>query len=136
MLWALVVDGTVREITDTDPAGRYHPSLHWQPCDSAVREGDLWTGGAFALPPPADIPLPRTVAALAFRRRFTPEERAAITLAASRALESGDATLQIWLDDLNSAAEIDLDGPDVAAALEMLVANGLLAPERKADLLA
>jgi hypothetical protein len=136
MLWALIVDGSVREITDTDPAGRYHPSLHWQPCDGEVREGDLWTGIAFALPPPVDIPLPRTVPALAFRRRFTPEERAAITLAASRALEANDATLQVWLDDLNSAAEVDPAGPEIAAAVDMLVANGLLAPERKAALTA
>jgi hypothetical protein len=136
MLWALIVDGAVREITDTDPAGRYHPSLHWQPCDGEVREGDLWTGTAFALPLPVDIRLPRTVPALAFRRRFTPEERAAITLAASRALEANDATLQVWLDDLNSAAEVHLDTPEIAAALDMLVANGLLAPERKVALLA
>jgi hypothetical protein len=136
MLWALVVDGIVREITDTDPAGRYHPSLHWQPCDGEVREGDLWTGEGFALAPPADAPLPRTLPALAFRRRFTPEERAAITLAASRKLEAGDATLQVWLDDLNSAAEVRLDNPEIAEALDMLVDAGLLAPERKAVLLA
>ncbi len=135
MLWALIVDGAVREITDTDPTGRYHPSLHWQPCDGEVREGDLWTGDGFALPP-ADTKLPRTVPALAFRRRFTPEERAAITLAASRALEANDATLQVWLDDLNSAAEVHLDTPEIAAALDMLAANGLLAPERKVVLLA
>lgn len=136
MLWALIVDGTVREITDTDPAGRYHPSLHWQPCDGEVREGDRWTGAAFALAPPADMPLPRTVPTLAFRRRFTPEERAAITLAASRKLEAGDATLQVWLDDLNSATEVRLDNPEIADALDMLVEAGLLAPDRKAVLLA
>ena len=136
MLWALIVDGAVREITDTDPAGRYHPSLHWQPCDGEVREGDVWTGTAFALPLRVDIALPHSVPALAFRRRFTPEERAEITLAASHGLEAGDATLQVWLDDLNSAAEVHLDTPEIAAALDMLVANGLLAPERKVALTA
>ena len=136
MLWALIVDGAVREITDTDPAGRYHPSLHWQPCDDEVREGDRWTGAAFALPEQRDMPLPRSLPALAFRRRFTPEERAAITLAASRGLEAGDATLQVWLDDLNSATEVRLDNPEIADALDMLVEAGLLAPERKAVLLA
>jgi hypothetical protein len=136
MPWALIVDGAVREITDSDPAGRYHPSLHWQPCDGDVREGDLWTGAAFAPPPPSDAPLPRSVSALGFRRRFTPEERAAITLAASRGLEAGDATLQVWLDDLNSAVEVHLDNPEIADALDMLVDRGLLAAPRRAELLA
>ena len=135
MLWALIVDGAVREIAGTDPAGRYHPSLHWQPCDGEVREGDLWTGTVFARPERRDAKLPRTLPALAFRRRFTPKERAAITLAASRALEAGDATLQVWLDDLSSAAELDLDHPEIATALDMLLAGGLLAPDRKAELL-
>ena len=135
MLWALIVDGAVREIAGTDPAGRYHPSLHWQSCDGEVREGDLWTGTIFALPERRAAKLPRTLPALAFRRRFTPKERAAITLAASRALEAGDATLQVWLDDLSSAAELDLDHPEIATALDMLLAGGLLAPDRKAELL-
>ena len=135
MLWALIVDGAVREITGTDPAGRYHPSLHWQSCDAEVREGDLWTGAIFARPERRDAKLPRTLPALAFRRRFTPKERAVITLAASRAMEADDATLQVWLDDLNSAGEIDLDHPEIAAALDMLAAGGLLAPDRKAELL-
>ena len=136
MLWALIVDGTVREITGTDPAGRYHPSLHWQSCDAEVSEGDLWTGTLFARPERHDAKLPRTLPAFAFRRRFTPKERAVITLAASRALEAGDATLQVWLDDLSSAVENDLDHTEIDAALDMLAAAGLLAPSRKAELLA
>jgi hypothetical protein len=136
MLWALVVDGIVREITDNDPAGRYHPSLHWQLCDGDVREGDIWTGESYAPPPAADIPMRATLSALAFRRRFTPEERAAITLAASRALDSGDATLQVWLDDLNSATDVWLDSPEIAEVLDMLETKGLLAPGRKAAILA
>ncbi len=51
-------------------------------------------------------------------------------------MEANDATLQVWLDDLNSAAEVHLDTPEIAAALDMLAANGLLAPERKVALLA
>lgn len=136
MPWALIIDGAVRESTEIDPAGRYHPSLHWQPCDNTIREGDVWTGEAFAVPEPADVPLPRTLPALAFRRRFRPDERAAITLAASRALEADDATLQVWLDDLNSAAEVDLDDPEIAAVLDAMELRVLLAPGRKAELLA
>jgi len=136
MLWALVVDGAVREITDIDPAGRFHPSLHWQPCGAEVREGDMWTGEAFAAPPPAADPPPRTISTLAFRRRFAVKEMAAITLAASRAMAAGDATLQVAIDDLNSASEVHLDNPEIIGGLDMLVASGLIDAERKAALLA
>ena len=136
MLWALIVDGAAREVTDIDPAGRYHPSLNWQPCDSEVREGDTWTGEAFAAPPPADVPQPRIITPLAFRRRFAAKELAAITLAAARALAAGDATLQVAIDDLNSASEVHLDNPEIVGGLDMLVASGLIDAERKSALLA
>jgi len=86
--------------------------------------------------PLADIPPPRTISTLAFRRRFAAKELAAITLAASRALAAGDATLQVAIDDLNSASEVHLDNPEIAGGLDMLVASGLIAAERKAALLA
>lgn len=84
-----------------------------------------------AAPAPA-----RGILSLDFRRRFTPAERAAITLAASRAMDEGDATLQVWLDDCNAAGTIDLDAPEVSGALDLLVAAGLLSEERKEAVLA
>ena len=101
-------------------------------------------GGMDALtivdPPPDEIaraPLePRSITALDFRRRLTPAERSAITLAASRGLEQGDATLQLWIDDLNSALAIPLDSDEVAQGLAGLVALGLLDAGRIADILA
>ncbi len=136
MLWALIVDGQVREITDTDPAGRFHPSLHWVPCDGETRPGDVWTGEAFALAPAGGGPAPRTMSALALRRRFTDGERGAITLAASRALEEGDPTLQVWLDDLAAAGEVHIDGAEIAAGLALLVKRELLAADRVPEILA
>ncbi len=82
--------------------------------------------------PTADV---RTITSLAFRRRFTPEERASITLAASRGLEQGDATLQLWLDDVNAADGVNLDHAEVSEGLHGLVQAGLLAPERVAAIL-
>lgn len=84
-------------------------------------------------PPP---PPPRTISALAFRRRFSNQERAAITLAASRGLEAGDATLQLWIDDLNAAGSIDLDLATVAEGLQALVQAGLIADGRVSEILA
>lgn len=101
---------------------------------------DIIRGGGMAaveiVDTPAAPPPSRAVTALEFRRRFTDAERAAITLAASRGLEQGDPTLQIWLDDLAAAGTVNLDAAEVSTALDMLVTTGLLAAERLAEVLA
>lgn len=133
-MWARIEDNRVRELTAEDPAGRFHPSLHWQECDEGVAIGDLWTGEGFA-PPPA-VPASRLLPALAFRQRFTDAEREAITLAASRGLEQGSARLQLWLDDLAAAGVVDLASPALAERLAALEEADLIAAGRAAEILA
>ena len=103
----------------------------------------IWRAGGMnsleVIDPPIDGVPPtarRSIPALDFRRRFTPAERAAVTLAASRGLEQGDATLQVWLDDVNAALAVHLDQPEVAEGIAALVTVGLIAPERVAEILA
>ncbi|CAB3678039.1 Uncharacterised protein [Achromobacter insolitus] len=48
--WALIVDGKVAEITDVDPAGRYHPDLLWIACEESVEVGDSYSDGEFQKP--------------------------------------------------------------------------------------
>ena len=105
-----------------------------RPCGPEVEAGWVWDGKAFA--PPLAAPTPRIISPLEFRRRFTPDERAAITLAASRGLERGDPTIQIWLDDLAASGSLDLDDKDVRADLLAMVEFGLLAPDRVTELIA
>ncbi|WP_372918769.1 hypothetical protein [Sandarakinorhabdus sp.] len=137
MFWALIVNGAVREITDTDPTGRFHASLQWQLCDAAVQPGDVRTAGGFTAPPQTDVKAgQRVTTPYEFRRRFTLQERGAITLAASRSLEAGEPNLQVWLDDLNSATVLELDGGPLADGLALLVAARLLTQERRAEILA
>ena len=50
-------------------------------------------------------------------------------------MEQGDATLQVWLDDLNSAQEVHLDHPDMVAGVGALVSFGLISAPRAAELL-
>lgn len=134
-MWARIEDGIVRELVAEDPAGRYHPSLHWQPCEEGTREGDQWTGEGFAAPPPP--PAPRIMSALEFRRqRFTEAEREAITLAASRGLEENDARLQLWLDDLAAAGIVNLDSEELRGRIEGLALLGLIKGARVAEILA
>ncbi|CAB5523771.1 Uncharacterised protein [Pseudomonas putida] len=54
-MWALIIDGTVREVTEIDPAGRFHPSLSWVGCGADVSPGDRYDDGVFG-PPPVDNP--------------------------------------------------------------------------------
>ena len=51
-------------------------------------------------------------------------------------LPQGDATLQVWLDDVNAALAVHLDPPEVAEGIGALVTAGLIAPERVAEILA
>lgn len=45
MMWALIVDGRVHEVTDVNPDGRFHPSMDWCPCPDGVKQGwsDDWS---------------------------------------------------------------------------------------------
>lgn len=55
--WARIENGTVIEITDIDPNGRFHPDLIWEECADGVAQG--WRrspNGAFT-PPAVDTNL-------------------------------------------------------------------------------
>ena len=79
---------------------------------------------------------PRTCFPREFRDRFSPQEKGALTLAASRALEAGDPTLQVFLDDLAAAQTVELDHPALRAGMDFIVAAGLITAERAAAVLA
>lgn len=49
-MWARIENGAVAEITDLDPAGRFHPSLIWASCGAEVRPGWAFDGQRFAAP--------------------------------------------------------------------------------------
>ena len=141
-------DAVASSVADLATAWEQHAFTVGVPAPSAppLIEAIWRAGGLDAVeivepPPPSELAPPtptadaRTITSLAFRRRFTPEERAVITLAASRGLEQGDATLQLWLDDVNAADGVNLDHAEVSEGLHGLVQAGLLAPERVAAIL-
>lgn len=49
-MWALIQDSVVHEVTEVDPAGRFHPDLMWKPCNGDVRYGWRYDGKAFVEP--------------------------------------------------------------------------------------
>ncbi|WP_227472533.1 hypothetical protein [Delftia acidovorans] len=96
--------------------------------------GRRWTGSKWvAVPPPKTS---RRITPLAFRRRFTANERAAIEWAAVDRAEAGTmerlqaAQLRSTLKDQELASFIDLDDPDVAAGVQLLESVGLIADGR------
>jgi hypothetical protein len=48
--WARVVNGEVVEVTNADPAGRFHPSLSWTPCPNTVKPGWMVAGASYTAP--------------------------------------------------------------------------------------
>jgi hypothetical protein len=84
----------------------------------------------------SEAPASRIISPLEFRRRFTAAERAAITTAAGQAAAGGNPQLQMWMDDLAAAGEVDLDNADVAAGIAALAGAGLLTTARGAEVLA
>lgn len=92
---------------------------------------------AATLPQAPDEAPPRFVLrSLAWTDRMTMHELGGITLAASRGMEGGDPTLQVFLDTLGRATEVDVTDPRFKGALEAFVQLGLLDADRLPDLLA
>lgn len=120
---------------------------------TTTTEGSLranWNGLAWAMlpyvksPPEPEAPtmaVRRIVSVLGFRRRFTPEERAAIEWAAvdrpdqPEAQRMQAAALRATLADQAAAKFIDLDDDDTAMGVQGLEAMGLLAAGRAAEIL-
>ena len=80
-----------------------------------------------------DIPEPsiRVISRYAFRSRFTTEEKQAIYTAAE-----SNITIKIWLDDLASAENVDLDLPETVSNVTSLESAGLIAEGRAEAILA
>ena len=50
MKWARIENGTVMEITDIDPNGRFHPDLIWVECPEEVGQRWSYSDGIFTAP--------------------------------------------------------------------------------------
>jgi len=92
-------------------------------------------GRPVAQRPPDPTPSAPVMQSLEFRNRFTAAEKGRMTLAASQGLERGDPTLQVFIDDLNSAGTVHLDDPRIVQGVEYLVAQNLLSPRRGDEIL-
>ena len=53
-MWARIEDNKVMEVTDIDPAGRFHPSLVWVACPVGTTGGMVYEEGQFSPAPEAE----------------------------------------------------------------------------------
>lgn len=75
-------------------------------------------------------PTPRPISKLAFMERFTDEELAAIYAAAKT-----DVRVEVWMDKLKLAGEVDLNDPRTKAGVRALEAFGLIGEGRAEQIL-
>lgn len=59
-MWALIENQLVKEITDTDPNGRFHEAFLWVACHANVRPGWVYSDGEFTPPQPAAAQAPQS----------------------------------------------------------------------------
>ena len=122
----------------------YLTSLGYLCIDSNVAKiGDTWNGSGFISPSNPEIKkeLPKLITKLAFRNRFTSEEKVNFELASldnpNDTLENRkkSAMLRVYLKDLDSATYIDLNREDLKASVQLLETNGFLASGRANEIL-
>lgn len=75
-------------------------------------------------------PSPRPLTKLAFMERFTMEELAAIYTAAKT-----NVMVEVWMDKLKLASEVDLGDPATISGVQALAASGLLTEARAQEVL-
>lgn len=129
-MWARIENGTVAEITDLDPTGRFHPSLQWQQVSQAggCGPGWRWDGKMFTAPravmPSADELCTRVDTAAD----------------AARARVAGDPLRAVEYDRAAAEAQAFADAGYPAAAVPRTVAawaiNGRTAREAADSILA
>ena len=136
--WIRLDNDQVVETTDTDPKGRFHPDLKWIKAATSVEVGMVkQADGSYAFPEPAaENIVPTTQASitpltkLAFMNRFTMEELAAIYTAAKT-----EVLVEVFLDKLKIAEEVNLADAQTIGGLQALAASGLLTETRVQEIL-
>tara|TARA_R110000803_G_scaffold167537_2_gene230808 strand:+ start:275 stop:691 length:417 start_codon:yes stop_codon:yes gene_type:complete len=109
-------------------------SSSWVLLTGGASIGWSYDGSVFTPPPPEPEPEPvpsPVISRLAFRNRFTFAEKQGIYTAAETSVD-----IRIFLDDIASAADIDLTDPQTIAGVQSLEDSGLITSGRGAEILA
>lgn len=144
MNYYLQIDASRVAVAITQTSAPIHAPhmIEWPSFDeSLLGQRHDEASGQFVPQLPVVAPAARRITPLAFRRRFTKAERAAIEWAAvdraelSNAERMQAAALRSDLKDQAQATYIDLDDPDVATGVQGLEFLGLLDTGRSAQII-
>lgn len=155
MKYARIINSIAVDTRTETPVGFFTPNIAAEFTEVPDTVEDGWsnaTGEWLAPPPvvipepypfilPEPIPEPRRITRLAFRNRFTLQEKVALEIAqldnpaASMQDRAQAAALRASQADLASATFVDLNNPDTRGGVEMLEAAGLLAVGRATEIL-
>jgi hypothetical protein len=137
---AIIVDGKVDNIIEVDTLDALPEAVLIEA--PAAHIGDAWDGEAFISPEQPDPPAPpRHITCLAFRNRFTADEKVMIELTATdnpgAAIEDRkqSARLRANMADVSAASFIDLDRLDTRAGVQMLEDVGVIEAGRALQIL-
>jgi hypothetical protein len=136
--WALIDGGTVANVVEQDDAPQIGGD--WRDI-TGLHVGPGFTLDGETYSPPAAIAPLRRVTRLAFRNRFTRDEKLAIEVASLDDLSTSmgqrqqAAALRVYLSDLAAATFIDLDRPDARSGVLQLETLGLLGAGRALQIL-
>ena len=136
--WMRLDNDQVVETTDTDPKGRFHPDLKWTKAAVSVQAGMVkQADGSFAFPEPAPenvisatLTSATPLTKLAFMICFTVAASAAIYTAAKT-----EVMVEVFLDKLKIAEEVNLADAQTIGGLQALAASGLLTEARVQEVL-
>ena len=142
MQYALIESGRVVNVIEADAAFIEALPGTWAPAEGAGI-GWHYDGEKFTPPAaPGGVPVTETrVSRLAFRKRFTQQEKVALELAAldnpSAAMpqRAQSAALRAYLKDVDAAQFIDLTDAHVKEGVQTLEAAGLLNAGRAAEII-
>ena len=156
--WARLVESeadtlVVFETIAFDPAGRFDPSLRWEPCPADTRQGATFNmkAGTFTNPPLPPAPEPVEPAPPAYRTLMTPirfkaqfsvMEQVAIKRARAYVGEEDEGkafardALDILFGSLDDPrlAEVDVADPSVIGGIDFCQSIGILTAERAATI--
>jgi DNA-binding cell septation regulator SpoVG len=72
-MWALIDRGRVSEVTDIDPADRFHPDIEWVEAEPGVQVGMIYDGSSFSdVATPISVPSRAEVEAARLRAYADP----------------------------------------------------------------
>ena len=138
--YARIIDNTVIEVIDFDPAGRFTGeivALFTEVPDGTGQQDTLNQDGTWTKyiappePEPLQPPAVRTLTKLEYMDRFTDTELAGIYTAAKSVVQ-----VEIWLEKFKLATEVNLDDPRTLSGLQAMEAAGLLAAGRASEITA